>query len=290
MSNRRLALLFSVLSLMACAAEPSNGGSTLRFASSDELLAWLAEKVPDHPGTQVVRGADGSIQNIRFDDAAARDGLFEEFKPYTAVEVAGQAYNVDGTPLTSGSTEVRAAALSDDSTFCSNGLCIEGSSTNTHFSLFGVGYNQVGAATSITSGGTKSFYCPPIVGSFGSVQCFLPGFKLTYDTDYVGLCKGGQNLSGLSCVKISGTEHVGVEISYFTTVTGSPTVILTEPLLLTNATSVGKSYTSLGTQFLACPYTPTFECAVSGVCATHHADTPTASVTGMTNSGTTTCR
>ena len=296
MSKLRVAAVVCTLPLIACAGGTPDGvgdSDTLTFQTADDALVWLAAKAPDHPGSKVVYAADGSVQTIRFDDKAARDALLEEFKSYRAIRVAGHDYDIDGSPfLPGGDEELRQSALASSTTACSGGLCIAASSTNVHHTLFGLGYHEVGAATVITSGSTKSVKCPVSTAwqPGGTGNCFLfPGYSLVNDPEYSGLCGGSALYPKPVCEKISGTQRAGMNITYFTNKSGTPTPIFMETVSLENRDFVSKTYTAIGKFTLPCGIGSPPECVVDGVCTGHSASTPTAFVSASTAAGSTTC-
>lgn len=296
MIRLRIAAVLSMVSLAACAADPGDepgaDANTLTFATANEAMAWLATKAPAHPGVSVVHGSDGAVQNIRFDDVAARDGLLEEFKSFRAIRVAGEVFDpAQVLGSASSDTEERTSAITSTDSRCSAGICISASSTNKHTSLFGLGYHEVGAATSITQGSSKSGVCPIVSsGWLRTLSCSpFPGYSLVIDPDYP--CKNpSTNPSGFACVKKNGTESIGMNITYFTNINGTPTPILTEQVSVTDRNFVGKSYIALGTVSFNCGVNFPPECEVHGVCTAHSANSPAGSVSTSTASGFTTCQ
>jgi hypothetical protein len=298
MTRLRFSLVCSVLSLLACAdGAPDESVDTLTFETSADALTWLASKTPAHPGTRVLYGTDGSVQTILFDDTAARDSLFEELKRFKVIWVAGKAFDAQTASLVSdqdaaSDTEVRRSPLTSTSTACDRGLCVAGESIHRRYTLLGIGYHEVGGWTSITSGATKHYYCPSIVGWAG-LKC-APPYSLVFDPEYITRCRGGANTSGRSCVWKTGTQQVGLRITYFTNAPGVSTPLLTEDLLLNDYASFGKTYMAFGTKSLACVDNPTLACAVDGVCAHSSARTTTSTsslfATVPTAAGSQTCQ
>ena len=104
------------------------------------------------------------------------------------------------------------------------------------------------------------------------------GYTLTIDPDFTATCRqqgGGLNNQGYSCVRRTGTQSVGVNVTYFSNITNcggghcnsTPTPVLTDVAFLPERNSIKRNLIALGRLVLPCTnaFGPA-ECYVDGVC------------------------
>ena len=295
-----LALLAGALSIAGCgeapADQPTGTTDSLSFDSPDDALAWLAAYAPVYPGAHVVRDRAGVVQTINFDDDAARDALVGELRRFKTVRVAGVSYATadltfaaEPTDATDVDGNIRVGAVTsgipDSRVRCEGSFCIASFAIYRQWSIFGIGYHEVGGRTDITSGGAKTFVCPPNPSGIPSVTPnYCPtGYTPKLDADYVFTCRQKdpvRNPHGYSCVKVSGTQGNGVAVTYMTNTdncggghcVSTPTAVRTDQLFSSTQSSIKLSQTAFGRLILPCNrgFGPG-ECYIDGVCVTSSA-------------------
>jgi hypothetical protein len=278
--------LVSAFTLAACGEGPPDeqvgGTETLTFSSSDQALSWLAARARNRSGTHLLTDATGTVRSITFDNENARDGLLGEFDHFKVVRVAGIDYPTGEearvSALTSGIPDTRYA--------CNGPFCIASRATNTHWSVFGIGYNEVSGRTEITSGAAETFYCsgtPPFAGQGGVLPPGAPnsfircasGYTRSNEFKYQTLCRNPTGGVSYGCVKQTGPQSLGVAVTYFSNTQScgggqcvtTPIAIRTDQAVNSGYDAIELGMTSLGRLVLPCSNGQgPGECYVDGVC------------------------
>lgn len=298
---RSAVLVCATVSLYAgCAGDDrSSEEDALTFETPAALYGWLAGTASDLGLTDVHvdRNAAGEITSVSM-SRDSRDVLMRSLHGEAGYFVLA-GHRVDSfapnattrtAPDVDGVTEVR-SALSDSSSYCAGSFCVSGSSYNTHITLFGVGYHDVGSSTSASPSSAIFTQYTAFSQTTCSTICNR-GCTCT-TTNYcnpgdalVAAHIQGQAVIPATCYHSYG--YVGVGSTFYKTISGTPTAVGTIFARNTTVNAAGAELTAFGSGLIWGDYP---EASINGVCGSHSAGSNGSSIiapttaAGSVNSG-----
>jgi len=276
------AVLVGVMASMSggCAGDdPSPEQEALTFETPAALYGWLAGTASDLglPDVRVARDAAGEITSVTM-PKASRDALMRSLNGDAGYFVLA-GHRIDSfapnapshtAPAADGVAEVQ-SALSDSSSNCAGNVCVYGSSYNTHITLFGVGYHDVGSDTSVSPSSAIFTQYTAFSKTTCSTVCNRGCVCTTTNYCNAGDALVDAHISGRSVVPATcyhSYGSVGVGATFFKTINGTPTAVGTVFASNTIVPGAEAELTAFGSGLIWGDYP---EASINGVCGTHSA-------------------
>jgi hypothetical protein len=267
------------------------------FADQQAMLDWLAAMAGTQPlpSAQISRDAHGRVQGVMLGTDQDRQAVIAALGgPDAILSVGGEAARVqvllDGgarapSTATTEGIATTAQALSSNTPACQGSFCTANESHNTHVTIFGFGYHDVGGSTTQTQGGWRTWNYSPITltipgcSSDSRIPC-------TYDGCYPGDTYVGNTRLQAFCRHVEGWNHISVSVTYFV---GNRVPILFENNNVNNTTTVTTTKTGYGKFLFPCNFGGPAECELNGACTAHSADGSGGTTIVSTAAGSTNC-
>lgn len=286
------------LMAMGCGGQPGDAGETqaLSFSTPAELYEWMGEEAGRENLGDVVarRDATGAIVSVTM-SPGSRDRLMEALQGEVGYfTLKGERVDLSraltaatfkpAKPVSDAEFTEVTSALSSSASACSGSFCASGSSYNDHYTLFGIGYHDVGTSTAAKAANTiYSTYAPS-----GGTVCGPCRTSCTCVTNYT--CNPGDTLiPGNSASRLPTPPEcrhsygrVAVQGAYFKNVSGTP---VTVGSIFDNQTAsqfAGVELTAFGSALYWGDYP---EAGISGICGFHYATGNGGSVSLSTGAG-----
>lgn len=282
--------------------------AALEFQTRAELYDWLAAQADELQlnDVDVKRNASGEIESVLL-QGKSRDLLLAKLLGETGhFKLEGHEIALEPNGSDSGSGDIASSqqaltsGIPSSQTACSGSFCLTGRSWNDHYSLFGLGYHDVGGSASasgiVTSYsaliapsttcntrigcGPTNYYCQ------GDDRLVVTTVRVSYsDSQTIATCYHSVGYASVFNTYFSNMNNCGSGHCQ-----DQPVAVLTGSSTATNS-GASQSLTAFGFFKLPCTngYGPA-ECYVDGVCSTQYAMGPGGSASTRTAAGSYDCQ